>query len=240
MYAVPLAMGTKPKVSGFLVAVEIEYLSDVIKNPKRPFVAILGGAKVSDKINVIRKLLDKADTLLIGGAMAYTFFLAKGKQVGKSLVEKDKVDLAKELLEKAGGKTEAARGHVIATMTSMPTATRRSSRRATSPPAWKASTSARKPRSSTPKDRKSPRPSSGTARWACSRSSPSTRGPKPSPRRWPTSEDATSIIGGGDSAAAIEQMGLADKVSHVSTGGGASLEMLEGKEFAAVNILDDK
>ncbi len=104
MYAVPEAMGKKPKVSGFLVAKEIEYLSDVIKNPKRPFVAILGGAKVSDKIKVIQKLLETCDKVLIGGAMAYTFSLAKGEKVGKSLVEKDQTELAKKLMQKGQGK----------------------------------------------------------------------------------------------------------------------------------------
>ncbi|MFG0332572.1 MAG: phosphoglycerate kinase, partial [Maioricimonas sp. JB049] len=104
MYAVPQAMGDKPKVVGFLVEKEIRYLSEAIANPERPFVAILGGAKVSDKINVINNLLTICDKVVIGGAMAYTFALARGGKVGESLVEKDKVDLAKELLEKGGDK----------------------------------------------------------------------------------------------------------------------------------------
>ena len=95
-FGVPQAMQGKPRVIGFLIQKELKFLGDAVSNPKRPFVAILGGAKVSDKINVIEQLLGKADTLLIGGAMAYTFFLAQGKQVGKSLVERDKVELAKE------------------------------------------------------------------------------------------------------------------------------------------------
>src|SRR6202040_328025 len=98
------AMAGKPRVIGSLIQKELKFLGDSISNPKRPFVAILGGAKVSDKINVIEQLLTKADTLLIGGAMAYTFFLAQGKEVGKSLVERDKVDLAKRLLAKGGSK----------------------------------------------------------------------------------------------------------------------------------------
>ena len=104
MYAVPKAMGDKPKVVGFLVAKEIQYLSDVISSPQRPFVAILGGAKVSDKINVIKNLLGICDKVLIGGAMAYTFSLAQGGKVGGSLVEEDKVELAKELLAAGGDK----------------------------------------------------------------------------------------------------------------------------------------
>src|SRR5439155_5175838 len=103
-FGVPQLMQGKPRVIGFLIQKELKFLGEAITTPKRPFVAILGGAKVSDKINVIAKLLEKADTLLIGGAMAYTFFLAQGKEVGKSLVERDKVDLAKSLLAKAGGK----------------------------------------------------------------------------------------------------------------------------------------
>ena len=98
------AMQGKPRVIGFLIQKELKFLGEAVSNPQRPFVAILGGAKVSDKINVIEQLLTKADTLLIGGAMAYTFFLAQGKEVGKSLVERDKVELAKSLLAKAGGK----------------------------------------------------------------------------------------------------------------------------------------
>ncbi len=104
MVAVPEAMGGKPKVVGFLVAKEIQYLSDAIGNPARPFVAILGGAKVSDKIKVIKNLLGICDKVLIGGAMAYTFSLAQGGKVGGSLVEKDKVPLAKELLAAGGDK----------------------------------------------------------------------------------------------------------------------------------------
>src|SRR5207248_7170397 len=101
-FGVPQLLQGKPRVIGFLIQKELKFLGDAISNPKHPFVAILGGAKVSDKINVIEKLLTKADTLLVGGAMAYTFFLAQGKTVGKSLVEADKVDLAKSLLAKAG------------------------------------------------------------------------------------------------------------------------------------------
>jgi len=103
-FGVPQLLQGKPRAIGFLIQKELKYLGEAVTKPARPFVAILGGAKVSDKINVIEQLLGKADTLLIGGAMAYTFFLAQGKQVGKSLVERDKVELAKSLLAKAGGK----------------------------------------------------------------------------------------------------------------------------------------
>src|SRR4051812_9215389 len=103
-FGAPQAMQGKPRVIGFLIQKELKFLGDAVTNPRRPFVAILGGAKVSDKIEVIKQLLTKADTLLIGGAMAYTFFLAQGKKVGKSLVERDKADLAASLLEQAGDK----------------------------------------------------------------------------------------------------------------------------------------
>src|SRR5205085_6612629 len=103
----------KPRIIGFLIQKELKYLGDAVSKPARPFLAILGGAKVSDKINVIEQLLGKADTLLIGGAMAYTFFLAQGKEVGKSLVERDKVDLARTLLAKAGGKIKLPIDNVI-------------------------------------------------------------------------------------------------------------------------------
>src|SRR4051812_14847916 len=121
-FGVPQAMQGKPRVIGFLIQKELKFLGDAVAKPTRPFVAILGGAKVSDKINVIEQLLGKADTLLIGGAMAYTFFLAQGKEVGKSLVERDKVDLAKDLLERAkehkilarDGKILAQSGKILA------------------------------------------------------------------------------------------------------------------------------
>src|SRR5687768_11999454 len=113
-FGVPQLMQGKPRVIGFLIQKELKFLGDAVSKPKRPFVAILGGKKVSDKINVIEKLLDKADTLLIGGAMAYTFALAQGKEVGKSLVERDKVDLAKKLLEKGKGKIKLPIDTVVA------------------------------------------------------------------------------------------------------------------------------
>lgn len=238
MVSVPQSMAGKPKVVGFLVAKEIQYLSDAIANPKRPFVAILGGAKVSDKIQVIRNLLGICDTVLIGGAMAYTFSLAKGGSVGNSLVEKDKVDLAKELLEIGGDKLQlpvdthcgdafsgdcnkqvVAAGEIPDGFEGFDIGPETSKR-------YAALVSG-----------------AGTVVW---------NGPMGVFEMPPFDEgtaavaqaiadsDATSIIGGGDSAAAIQQMGFADKVSHVSTGGGASLAMLEGRNFAAVDLLDDE
>jgi phosphoglycerate kinase len=237
MVAVPQAMSGKPKVVGFLVEKEIKYLSEVISNPARPFVAILGGAKVSDKINVIENLLKDCDRVLIGGAMAYTFALAQGGQVGDSLVEPDKVPLAKELLAKSSGKL------------SLPVDTHCGDKFAAD-------------------CNKQIFPTSGipagysgfdigpqtiekftqliadarTVVWngpmGVFEMPPFDAGTRAVAQAIADSQ-ATSIIGGGDSAAAIAQLGFEDKVTHVSTGGGASLEMLEGKKFAAVELLDE-
>lgn len=237
MYAVPKAMGDKPKVVGFLVAKEIQYLSDAISEPQRPFVAILGGAKVSDKINVIKNLLDICDKVLIGGAMAYTFSLAQGGKVGNSLVEQDKVALAKELLEAGSGtlvlpsdthcgdafdancnKVVVAAGEIpegyqgldIGPKTAQEFADVVASAKTI---VWNGPMGVFE----------MPPFDAGTRAIAAAIAK----------------SDAISIIGGGDSAAAIKQMGFSDKVSHVSTGGGASLSMLEGQKFASVEILDN-
>ncbi len=237
MVAVPEAMGDKPKVSGFLVAKEIQYLSSVIADPQRPFVAILGGAKVSDKINVISNLLTVCDKVLIGGAMAYTFSLAQGGQVGDSLVEKDKVDLAKELLAKGGDKLmlpvdthcgDAFSGDCnkqVVPAGRIPDGYEGLDIGPESAKRFAAEVRQAK-----------------TVVWngpmGVFEMPPFDEGTKAVAQAIADS-DATSIIGGGDSAAAIAQLGFSDQVTHVSTGGGASLEMLEGKKFPAVELLDD-
>ncbi len=239
MVAVPEAMTGKPRVVGSLVAKEIQYLNDAIESPKRPFVAILGGAKVSDKINVIDNLLGICDAVLIGGAMAYTFSLAQDGTVGDSLVEKDKVDLAKELLAKGGDKLHlpvdthcgddfkdiAGCNKVVVRAGEIPDGTE----------GLDIGPETAKLYAEVIKNAK-------TIVW---------NGPMGVFEHPPMDEgtkavaqaiadgDATSIIGGGDSAAAVDQLGFADQVSHVSTGGGASLAMLEGQSFAAVDLLDD-
>jgi phosphoglycerate kinase len=238
MVAVPQAMGDKPKVVGFLVAKEIQYLSEAIANAERPFVAILGGAKVSDKIPVIQNLLGMCDRVLIGGAMAYTFALAQGGKVGASLVELDKVGLAKELLAGGGDKLVLpVDSHVGDGFTAdchkmiVPT-------------------------NEIPDEYQGldigPAASDFYADVARQAKTVVWNGPMGVFEMPPfdegtkavaqaiASSEATSIIGGGDSAAAIQQLGFADQVSHVSTGGGASLAMLEGQKFQAVEILDDK
>jgi phosphoglycerate kinase len=232
------ALQGKPRVIGFLIQKELKFLGDAISHPQRPFVAILGGAKVSDKIQVIEQLLTKCDMLLIGGAMAYTFFLAQGKSVGKSLVEPDQVDLAKSLLAKAGSKLKLPVDTVVADGID---STATSVIEGGSLPADKSGFDIG------PKTRelyKAEVAKAGTVIWngpmgvferpqfaagtqaiaeACAEA---------------TKKGAITIIGGGDSAAAIEQMGLSEKVSHVSTGGGASLEYLENGHFSTTDILD--
>ncbi|MFM7521177.1 MAG: phosphoglycerate kinase [Planctomycetota bacterium] len=242
MHAVPVAMkqAGRPAVVGFLVEKEVRYLADAIAHPKRPFVAILGGKKVSDKIAVITNLLHVCDHVLIGGAMAYTFSLAGGGAVGKSLVEPDKVELARELLATAAGKLVLPVDTHCADDFSSAAAKR-------IVPAGKipdgfegldiGPETARKYAAIIA--------AAGTVVW---------NGPMGVFEMPPfdagtravadavaaaTAQGAVTIIGGGDSAAAVEQLGYADRVSHVSTGGGASLEMLEGKAFATVAVLDD-
>ncbi len=238
MYGVARAMGGKPKVVGALVEKEIKYLSDVIATPDRPFVAILGGAKVSDKIKVIENLIGVCDHILIGGAMAYTFSLAKGGKVGDSLVEKDKVDLANELIEKAGDKlvlpvdthcgddfNSACNKQVVAA--------------GEIPDGFEGLDIG----PATAKKFAEIIANAKTVIWngpmGVFEMSPFDEGTKTVAQAI-ADGSSISIIGGGDSAAAVAQLGFEDSVTHVSTGGGASLAMLEGKTFAAVEVLDEK
>ncbi|MEM6979412.1 MAG: phosphoglycerate kinase, partial [Planctomycetota bacterium] len=239
MVAVPEAMSGKPRVVGHLVAKEIQYLNDAIGDPKRPFVAILGGAKVSDKINVINNLLGICEAVLIGGAMAYTFSLAQDGKVGDSLVEKDKVDLAKQLLQQGGDKLKlpvdthcgddfgdiAGCNKVIVPAGEIPDGMEGLDIGPKTAQAYAEIIKGAK-----------------TVVWngpmGVFEKPPMDAGTKTVAQAVADS-DATSIIGGGDSAAAVEQLGFADQVSHVSTGGGASLAMLEGQAFAAVDLLDE-
>ncbi len=237
MVAVPEAMAGKPRVVGHLVAKEIQYLSDAIEDPARPFVAILGGAKVSDKINVINHLLGICDAVLIGGAMAYTFSLAEGGKVGKSLVEEEKVELAKELIAKGGDKLH------LPIDTHCGDAFRSDCNKQVVPAGqipdgWEGLDIGPE----TAKQYADLIAGAKTVVWngpmGVFEMPPFDEGTKVVAQAVADS-DSTSIIGGGDSAAAVDQLGFADKVSHVSTGGGASLAMLEGKAFAAVELLDE-
>jgi phosphoglycerate kinase len=238
MVAVPQAMGDKPKVVGFLVAKEIEYLSDTIANPARPFVAILGGAKVSDKISVIKNLLGICDKVLIGGAMAYTFSLAQGGKVGGSLVEPDKVGLAKELLEAGGDKLllpvdthcgDAFRGDCNKQIV----------KTGEIPDGWEGLDIGPDTARAYVQEVKQAKTIVWNGPMGVFEMPPFDAGTNAVAEAIADS-DAVSIIGGGDSAAAIGQLGLDDRVTHVSTGGGASLAMLEGKKFEAVELLDEK
>lgn len=238
MVAVPEAMNGKPKVVGFLVNKEIQYLSDTIAHPERPFVAILGGAKVSDKITVIENLLGICDKVLIGGAMAYTFALAQGGQVGKSLVEKDKVDLAKELLERGGEKLVLPVDTHCADDFSAD-ANKQIVEAGHIPDGYEGLDIGPKTAERYAQILKSAKTVVWNGPMGVFEMPPFDKGTKAVAQAI-ADGDATSIIGGGDSAAAIEQLGFADQVTHVSTGGGASLAMLEGQKFQAVELLDDK
>ncbi len=237
MVAVPQAMSGKPRVVGFLVAKEIAYLRDAISNPARPFVAILGGAKVSDKIKVIENLLGICDYVLIGGAMAYTFSLASGGQVGDSLVEVDKVELAKKLIGQGGDKLR------------LPVDTHCGDRFSADcnkqivpagaiPDGWQGLDIGPATAQSYAELLKSAKTVVWNGPMGVFEMPPFDQGTQAVAQAIAESQ-ATSIIGGGDSAAAIEKLGFASQVSHVSTGGGASLSMLEGEKFAAVELLDD-
>jgi phosphoglycerate kinase len=237
MYAVPKAMGSKPKVVGFLVAKEIEYLADAVSKPQRPFVAILGGAKVSDKINVIKNLLGICDKVLIGGAMAYTFSLAQGGRVGNSLVEPDKVELAKELLQAGGQKL------MLPVDTHCGDAFDANCRKVVVdagqvPDGYQGLDIGPKTAQAFAKVVQGAKTIVWNGPMGVFEMPPFDAGTRAVAEAIAASE-GTSIIGGGDSAAAIQQMGFADQVSHVSTGGGASLSMLEGQKFASVDILDE-
>jgi 3-phosphoglycerate kinase len=243
MYTVPAIMQGKPRVIGFLIEKELRFLGEIISSPKRPFAAILGGAKVSDKIGVIENLLNKVDYLLIGGAMAYTFFKANGQAVGKSLCEDDFLDKAAKLLEqaeeigcevvlpvdtvvaaelKAGAENKTVTGNIEADWQGVDIG-----------PATRKLFAEKLDGAQTifwngpmgvfelpPFDK-------GTKTVALAVAEATDKG-------------ARSVIGGGDSASAIQKLGLEDRISHISTGGGASLEFLEGKKFACLEMLDEK
>jgi phosphoglycerate kinase len=231
----------KENVAGFLMEKEIDYLGRALANPERPFVAILGGAKVSDKVNVITNLLTKVDALIIGGAMAYTFYRAKGLPTGKSLVEEDKVDLAKDILVQAkasGVKLLLPVDHVIADKFDAAAATKVVGE-AGILDGWMAldigPESARLFSAEVKKAK--------TVVWngpmGCFEMAPFAAGTLAIAK---TLAETTclSIVGGGDSVSAVNKSGLADKMTHISTGGGASLEFLEGKVLPGVAALSDK
>lgn len=239
MYDVPKLVAPGGSAVGFLVEKELKYLGEAVNNPKRPFVAILGGAKVSDKIGVIKNLISKVDHILVGGAMTYTFWAAQGRKIGKSLCETDSIELAKGLIAEAGGKLHLPTDSVAAAE-------------------LKAGVPHKVVEGDLPNDLmgldigpktvrtfKEIIDRAGTIVW---------NGPVGAFEVKPFDEgtfalaraiaDATkcgavSVIGGGDSAAAVEQIGLEDSMTHVSTGGGASLKFLEGKKFDPIEVIDN-
>ena len=243
MYTVPVMMETKPRVIGFLIEKELKFLGETINNPQRPFVAILGGAKVSDKIGVIENLLDKVDSILIGGAMAYTFFKAQNQTVGNSLCEDDFLDKATDLLKQAkdigceialpvdtvvtkqieaGAENKVVSGNIE--------------------PDWQGVDIGPQTCELFVEKLGGVKTIVWNGPMGIFETPPFDEGTKAVALAVAEATDkgARSVIGGGDSASAITKLGLQDRVSHISTGGGASLELLEGKKFKCIEILDEK
>lgn len=227
---------------GYLMDKEISFLGNAVNNPERPFVAILGGAKVSDKINVINNLLDKVDTLIIGGGMAYTFTVAKGGKVGNSLLEADKVDYAREMMEKAKAKGVSLllpEDTVIAQEFKNDAETRVVDTMEI-PDDWEGLDIGPKTQKAYAEALKGAKTVIWNGPMGVFEMPNFAKGTIAVAKAMSELEGATTIIGGGDSAAAVNQLGFGDKMSHISTGGGASLEFLEGKELPGVAAVDDK
>ncbi|MEA3224329.1 MAG: phosphoglycerate kinase, partial [Planctomycetota bacterium] len=243
MYTVPTVMEGKPRVIGFLIEKELKFLGDTLSDPEKPFVAILGGAKVSDKIGVIENLIGKVDRIIIGGAMAYTFLKGRGKSIGQSLCENDFVDKGQSLLDQA---VEAdcevilpVDHHIVRELKSgMPyrTAVGDIDSGYGAVDIGAMASQAFRDKIIDAK----------TIVWngpmGVFEIPPFDEGTKDIAEAVAEATDngATSIIGGGDSAAAVKNLGLEDRISHISTGGGASLEFLQGKKFKCLEILDEK
>jgi phosphoglycerate kinase len=230
----------KPAVSGFLMQRELRYLGDALHRPKRPFVAVLGGAKISGKIDLISALLPKVDHVLLGGAMACTFFAAMGLETGNSLIEADRIELARRLLADAGGKLVVPTGAVVARELRAGVETRTVTRDRI-PDGW----AVYDIDPATEKDFAARIDGAGTVVWngpmGVFETPPFDHGTMAIARAMATatSKGAVTVVGGGDSAAAVTQAGLEDRITHISTGGGASLEFLEGKTLPGVAALDD-
>lgn len=229
-----------PNVAGFLIEKELEFLQGAIEAPKRPLVAIVGGSKVSSKIGVIETLLEKCDKLLIGGGMIFTFYKAQGKAVGASLVEDDKIELAKSLLENAAGKILLPTDVVVADKFA-PDAEAKTVSVDEIPDGWMGLDIG----ADSVKVFQEALNGCGTAIWngpmgvfEFDKFAVGTEAIAHSLAGL-TAQGSVTIIGGGDSVAAVEKVGVADKMSHISTGGGASLELLEGKQLPGIVALDD-
>ena len=231
-----------PAVSGFLIEKELKFLGDALNNPQRPFMAILGGAKVSDKIGVIDSLLEKVDTLMIGGGMAYTFFKAQGYNVGVSICEEDKLDLALSLMEKAKAKG-------VKLMLPVDTRVGKEFKPDTEsktvpwteiPDEWEGFDIGEKTIEMYSEELRKAKTVVWNGPLGLFEFDQFAKGTNAIAKVLSELTDATTIIGGGDSAAAVRKAGLEDKMTHISTGGGASLEFLEGKKLPGIECLQDK
>ncbi|MDY0356127.1 MAG: phosphoglycerate kinase [Sedimentisphaerales bacterium] len=243
MYTVPAVMEGKPRVIGFLIEKELRFLGDTLKDPERPFVAILGGAKVSDKIGVIENLTNKVDTIVIGGAMAYTFLKALGKQVGNSLCEDDFLDKATALLDlakEAGCEVVLPVDSVVAQEVKAGAANKVVGEDIEA--GWLGLDIGPKSQAIFAEKAKGAKTVVWNGPMGVFETEPFDEGTKAVALAVAEATDkgAKSIIGGGDSASAVTKLGLEDRISHISTGGGASLEFLEGKKFVCLEILDEK
>jgi phosphoglycerate kinase len=227
----------KRSVAGLLMERELRYLGMALETPERPFVAVLGGAKVSDKIQVIESLLPRVDALLVGGGMAYTFFKAQGLAIGKSLVEEDKVPLAKSLLEKGAGKIHLPVDHVVASAFKAD-AERRVLPVTEIPEGWMGLDIGPKTAAAFAEKARSAKIVLWNGPMGVFEMAPFAEGTLAMAKALAESP-GISIVGGGDSVAAVTQMGLADEIDHVSTGGGASLEFLAGEPLPGVVCLED-
>ena len=227
--------------AGFLMAKELEYLGRAMSNPARPFVAILGGAKVSDKIGVLKNLATKVDALLVGGGMAYTFLKAQGMEIGGSLLEADKLDVAREVLDAARANRVTCRlpmDHVIAQKVAADAETRTVDGAAI-PAGWMGLDIGPRTRQAFATAIRAAKTVVWNGPMGVFELAPFREGTVAVARAIAES-GATSIVGGGDSVAAVTQAGVADRMTHISTGGGASLEFLEGIELPGVAALTDK
>jgi phosphoglycerate kinase len=238
MVAVPEQFAPDRRAIGFLVEKELRILETLLGSPQHPFVAVMGGAKVSDKINVIENLIKKVDRLLIGGAMTYTFMKAKGQAVGRSKIEADKLDLANQVLQLAGDKLVLPKDHLVASQPEAGAETKVAAG-AEIPDDWFGMDIG----PATIAEYSTIIQHAGTVVW----NGPMGKfevdafaaGTKAIAQAL-ASSSAVTAVGGGESAEAIEKFGLADRVSHVSTGGGAFLEALEGKSFNSLKVIPDK
>ncbi|KRL86323.1 phosphoglycerate kinase [Lacticaseibacillus pantheris] len=235
---VGIASNMPQTAAGFLMEKEIKFLGDAVQNPKHPFVAILGGAKVSDKIGVIRNLVPKADKIIVGGGMTYTFYAAKGLKIGNSLVEKDKIELAKQIMEEAGDKLVLPVDNVIVKEfnNDSPAQTVEGD----IPDGYMAVDIGAKSIDLFKKTLDGAKTVVWNGPMGVFEMSNFAKGTYEVGKALGELKDATTIIGGGDSTAAAKELGIADKITHISTGGGASLEYLEGKELPGIAAISNK